>query len=209
MVDIPADVQRAWKVGAAIYRTIGAGSDAFDAQPWVRRLRLLVGLLRDRHPEVDLDQVRASMEAAHNEIARQNENLFSTLPELGDIPVRLAITMARLVSASARAHDRSVATLEDLEEALAFIRLKLEFLRVAVPDLVGAAGAAARADGDDAAKQRHAGQTIHFTDFVKTYAESTGDVISERTARRHLRRLGAVRRGRGLYLLPPGDDKGE
>lgn len=209
IVDIPADVERAWRVAGAMYRTIGAGSQTFENQPWVRHLRLLVGALRDRHPEIDLDPVRGGMEAAHEEIARQNAHLFSTVPELGDIPVRLAITMARLVSASARSDDRSVASVEDLEEALTFVRLKLEFLRVAVPDLARTADAAKRPEGDDAARERHAGQTVHVSDFAKTYAEATGDTISERTARRHLRRIGAVRRGPGLYLLPPAEDEGE
>ena len=162
-----------------------------------------MGTLRDHHPEVELDPVRAAMEAAHHAIAKQNEASFSMLPEAGDIPVRLAITVARFVSASARAHDRSVATMEDLQEALSFVRLKLEFLRVAVPDLTRAAEGAERADGDERAQQRYAGQEIHPRDFVRTYAEATGDSISERTARRHMRKLGAVRRGRGLYLLPP------
>lgn len=205
IVDIPADVKRAWTVAGAIYGTIGPGGRTFDEQPWVRRLRLLVGALRDRHPEVNLDPVRDGMRAVHEEIAAENEKLFSTAPELGDIPVRLAITMARFVSASARAHDRSVAEVQDIEEALTFVRLKLQFLRVAVPDLARAVESAERVDADDRTEEHGAGQVVHVADFAKRHAEATGDDICERTARRHLRRLGAVRRGPGLYLLPSSE----
>jgi hypothetical protein len=203
-VEIPADPKRAWKIGAELYKSLKQGTGTLDGQPWVRRLRLLVAALRDRHPEVDLDGVRDAMQAAHEAIAVENADTFLRLPEAGDVPVRMAISFARLVTASARAHDRSVAEPEDVDEALRFIRMKLEFLQITVPELLRSEAAPA-ADGYGKTYERHAGQAVRPEDFMKTYSEVTGDVISERTARRRLRRLGAVRRGRGVYLLPPSN----
>jgi len=134
----------------------------------------------------------------HEAIAEENAATLSVLPEAGDIPVRLGISFARFVTASARAHDRSTAMSEDVEETTRFLRLKLEFLRLEVPTIVQEAS--------------YEGRAVRPVDFARTHTERTGgEVISERTARRRLLQMGAKRVGKGRYLLPddPCDDDGD
>ena len=101
-----------------MYDTMAASDGPLDQQPWVRSARLLVGQLRDQHPKVDLDPVRQLMRETHIRIQRENEHLFERHPESGDVPTRLVISFARLVTASARGHNRGHATEQDVLECV-------------------------------------------------------------------------------------------
>lgn len=204
IIEMPEDAHRSWTVARKLYNSMGAGGADLDHQPWVRKLRLLVALLRDTNRNVDLDPVREFMVAVHDDVYSSNQKKFDGMPEAADIPARLAISFCRFVAAAARGRGSAVASPADVDIAATFINRKLKFLEVegtSYPTSVtGSTSSEER--GDWFAK--YAGREVRSQDVVKDYREQTGQGMSERTARRHLQRLGGLRTGRGQYMLPPG-----
>lgn len=200
--DIPEDAHRSWLVSRNIYKSLGSGVATLDCQPWVRELRLLVATLRDRNPDVTLEGVRDLMAAVHDDVYSANAADFASMPEASDIPARLAITFARLVGAAARGRDADEAEPCDIDVATTFINRKLQYLKVRGTSYPSSA------TGTSSPQQRAAwftglaGREVRTADVVNAYKAQTGEVICERTARRHIQRTGGERTGKGQYLIP-------
>jgi len=157
LCDIPPDAERAWAVGRAMCDAVGTGRERLEGSVEVRELRLLVALLRDRHPHVDITGVREDLGNAFDRVYEANRTFIRATPESGDVPVRLAITFARFISAIARSHDRSHAEPADVDEAAEYVNLKLNFLKMTAPaPTVRAPRATGRANPADWVG-RHAG----------------------------------------------------
>ncbi|MDX2013666.1 MAG: hypothetical protein SFW67_25960 [Myxococcaceae bacterium] len=205
LLEIPEDIDRIWNAAARLYESIQGGAADLDRRPGVREARLLVALLRDRNPDVDLDPVRDLMKAVHRNLHSTNAALFEDLPEASDVPTRLAISFARYVSAAARGRDADVAAPSDVDTATRFLNHKLSFLRMHGSSYPGAVNGQASAEDRDAWFKQYAGQEVRTQDVVNDFKAKTGEDMSERTGRRNLLRLGAKRTGKGRYLLPPGE----
>lgn len=201
IAEIPDDVDRTWTVAGKMYRAFSVLEEGSNIEPqWIRGCRLLVATLRDRHPIIELDGVRSMMESVHDELRRNNQETFTLLPEAGDIPTRLAISFARLVTASARAHDRSVATEDDVDLAVRFLNLKLAYLRLRVAKSVSACPDVQM--GRQAWVAQHAGMVVTATALAEKYTVETGMAVSDRTIRRDLAAIGAQRVSKDEWLVP-------
>lgn len=202
MIEIRLDVDRSWRVAGEMYGSLGQGSGVLEDQPWVRRLRLLVAHLRDAHPEIRDAGATEALRQAHDEIRQSNEVLSDMRgDDLSAVAGRMPITLMRMVWASARAHDRDVATAEDARLALHFFRYKLTFLalnqgHVPVSDRPGVRNA--RRDY----YARYEGQEVSVRTVRQDMQEDLGEAVSTKTIKRDLTKLGAVER-KGLWLLPP------
>jgi hypothetical protein len=203
IAEIPEDPDRAWRVGQRMYERLVVHQEGAAEPPWVRPLRLLVATLRDRHPTIDLGPVRAAMEAVHERLHADNRDVLALLAEAGDIPTRLAISFGRLVAASARAHDRSVASEADVEVALKFLNLKLRYLKMHTAKPVSE-----RPDVQESRQEwvrQKGGMSVSASDLATRYHHETGVEVSSRTIRRDFMALGAKRVGKDRWLLPPAD----
>ena len=201
LAEIPADVGRSWGVGEKMYAKLGKRR---ALQPdWMRALQVAIATLRDRHPIIDLDDVTELMRQTHETIREKNRLQIEHMPEAGDIPVRLAITFARLVAAYARGSDRSRATADDVAKAAEFLRVKLDFLKMCGPDPV-ADPAAAPAKQSRADWVAHNAQTpVSPKNLKEQYEVETGNSVSEKTIKRDLENLGAKKVARGTFVVPP------
>jgi len=199
LAELPPDARRSFDVGRRMCAAVARSSPSIEDDPRVRALRLVVAALRDRVDRIDLGPVQDLLLQAYDQIADRNREVIAKEPEAGDMPTRLVISLARYTSASARASARVAASAEDVNRAIEFLNLKLRFLEMLGPSAV---------DVPDAASwvARHAGETVRTQDVVEEYERETGSTVSERTVRRALNDIGARRRGRGVYLLPPFDD---
>lgn len=202
--DIPEDAHRSWLVSRSIYKSLGSGAGDLDCQPWVRELRLLVATLRDRSPDVSLESVRELMAAVHDDVYSANAADFASMPEASDIPARLAITFARFVGAAARGRDSDVAEPCDVDVATAFINRKLQYLKVRGTSYPTSVTGTSSPEKRNAWFAQLAGRLVRTADVVNAYRAETGEVICERTARRHIQQQGGVRTGKGEYQLPSG-----
>lgn len=202
LCEIPADAGRAWRVARNMYDSLRVTADRpGEQEPWARILRLTVAQLRDRHPTVDLDSVRESMKKVHDELQDNNEPLFRTMPEAGDIPARLAISFARFVAASARGCQRSHATADDVARAVRFLNIKLRFLDMLEAGSVQLSGRP-HVQTPEAWLAKCAGKVVRSEDLVAEYGAETGIVLHERTMRRRIQQLGAKQAGKGLWRIP-------
>ncbi len=204
MIEIPLDVGRSWRVGAEMYGTFKftAGGD-FERQPWVRRARLLVALLRDEHPEIDDSGATAALREAHCEIEQANHTFMQTNPvEASAIAGRMVISLTRLVRASARAHDRKVATTEDAGVALEFFRYKLNFMKMAIGRVRASDCPGGEKRQREAYYARYAGQEVTAKDVQADVERDLGQQVTDKTIRRDLGDLGATKQN-GRWLLPP------
>jgi hypothetical protein len=206
IAEIPEDHDRAWRVASAMYARLKVHHEGSSEPAWARPLRLLVGTLRDRHPKVDLTAVTGAMEDVHTKLYEDNRDVLRLMTQAGDIPTRLAISFGRLVAASARAHDRSVASELDIHVALKFINLKLRYLRMHT-----AKSMSERPDVQDARRdwvRRRGGASVTADDLAARYHAEAGVDVSSRTIRRDLIALGATRVGKDKWLLPPPEPYG-
>jgi hypothetical protein len=203
--EIPEDAPRAWGVAGQLCSSVQVRAAGIEEAAWIRRMRLLVATLRDRHIVIDLDPVRDLMAEVHEEIWSKNEPLFASRPDAGDVPVRLVISMTRLIAASARARDSSVASPEDVQLAEKFVNYKLEYLQlhstrpeVEPPD-------ASTENANRKWVEAHAIGTVKSQDLISQYETEMGATISEKTIRRHLKALGRRKVGKGVYAMPSVD----
>jgi hypothetical protein len=206
IVEIPEDPDRPWHVAKQMYGKLVVHQEGATEPPWARPLRLLVATLRDRYPTIDLVPVRGAMEAVHTKLHADNREVLRLLSHGGDVPTRLAISFARLVAASARAHDRGVACDEDVEVALKFVNMKLRYLK-----LHQATHASVRPDVQDERQDwvRNQGSVpVTATDLATRYRAETGMDVSERTIRRDFIALGGRRVAKDIWMLPPRDLNG-
>ena len=119
--------------------------------------------------------------------------------------MRLAVNFTRLVMASARAHDRSYATGQDVELALGYVRTKVNFMRAAaklaaVPVSQCPGG---RRAADEEFWTRRAGTEVVASDLRDQYEEETGTAVSLKTILRELQRREATNPAHGRWRLPP------
>jgi hypothetical protein len=206
ILEIPVSPDRSWAVGERMYRALGRAAGPLEEQPWARRLRLLVALLRDEHPLIDTSPVASLLEAAHREIRDDNADFNDLSPtEASAIPVRMAVSFTRLVMASSRAHDRSYATSEDVDATLRYVRMKVNFMRraaklAAVP--VSECPSARRA-ADENFWERRAGTEASASDLRAEYEQETGSAVSVKTIVRELHRRQAANVSHGRWRLSP------
>lgn len=202
IAEIQADPERAWTVAERMYdRRSGTLSGPLEAQGWVREARLLIAALRDRHPVIDLEPVRALMMSAFRDLHQANRALFAHMPEASDLPARLTNTFDKIVIAYARGADRSGATEEDVHRALDLLNMKLEFFR-----MHGGQGVSGCPRGQDGRREwvgRKAQSPVNPEDLADQYHEETGHRVHAKTFMRDLDALGARKVGPGRYLLPP------
>jgi hypothetical protein len=202
--EIPMDVERAWATASQTYDSLRSTGLPPLQQPWVRRAQLLVAAVRETVPNVSTDSVRAAMKAAHERVFAENRTLLLGSPTEGTaLPMRFAVSFARLVSASARADGRADAQPEDVELALSFLSKKLEFMHL--HGLKAAEQQTFKQKREDFVRQR-AGTIVDPADLASRYQQATGEAASEKSIRRDLAQLGAKRIGKGSYLLPDGTD---
>lgn len=205
IIEIAPDPELAWRVAQERYAKLTTAAEPLDTAGWARHLRVLVAALRDRHPEVDLDPVTEQMAMVHQQINVENAEMLAALPEAGDIPARMVNSFARLVAAAARANDRAVATEDDVREAAGFLKEKLKYFHILLPTEhpEAATTRGALASSEAAIRDRISdGRIFTATDLVQVHEEVTGELVSERTARRWLKILGAKRVGHGEYERP-------
>ena len=201
ILEIPADVERAWSMAARTYDGLSNESVPPLQQPWVRQARLLVAALRHAIPSVSTESVRSLMRDAHTQLFEKNRALLMGSPtEATALPMRLAVSFGRLVSASSRADGRAEAQPQDVDVALQFLTSKLEFMRLhgLTPSDQYANFKQKREDF----VRRHAGTVIDPSDIATKYEQETGEAVSEKTIRRDLAQLGASRVGKSAYKLP-------
>lgn len=202
IVEIPQDARRIWELSEQMYESLSHGRKSLVAQPWVRLAKLLVALLRDRNPTVDLKPVRKLMARVHREIRKANEKALDR-PEAGDIPARLTISFARYVAASARARDASVANAEDVKVGAHFLKLKLNFLLMNGLPKSTTVWADAGAESFEDWLDRHAGEEVELKLVMEVYRATAKTNVSQRTVQRRLDDLGGSKGGYGRYRLPP------
>ena len=198
LVEIPADVQQAWGVAGNMLDTIAASRIPLEQQRWVRELKIIVALLRDRHATVEIEKVRPLMKEVFASITEENAPLFEQMPQAGDVPARLAISFTRLVSASARSRDSSEASEEDVARAVRFLRMKLEFLKLNAPKTGGSTYGMSL----EQFLSQFLGLEVASSEIAEQYKAASRMTVCERTVRRSIQRLGGVKTSKGCYHLP-------
>lgn len=195
VIDLGDDYERAWRIGRKLYEppTVEAFADR------ARVLRLLIACMRDRIQKVVLSGVRRAMEDAHDQLFEKNRHRLERLPEAGDIPLRMALSFRRLVTANARAHGRHAAVDEDVDVALHMIEHSLAFRGLHSTD---------PADSVSVRETwlRNQNGAGSAEDWTERFNSETSAAIDPRTMRRSFRKLHVTENPRGRYHLPPGSE---
>jgi len=98
----------------------------------------MMAVLRDRHPEVDLSDVQEPAAGALKRLLAPLAHCRTRDFDPAAFPRRMANSMKKLIAASARLHDRNVATEADVALAVEILEPKVDFIHrvaTAVPDM--------------------------------------------------------------------------
>ena len=143
------------------------------------------------------------MTAKFDELRQINAPLFANRDDAGDLATRTAVSMTRLVLASARACGRAHAIQDDVDRAVRFLNKKLKFLALLPLPLVHLSDCPPnRAARREEWVRQHAGQTVTSSTLADEYRRTTGEEVSERTMRRDIQDAGGIWHGNGRWLLP-------
>lgn len=190
IVEIERDDESAIAIAARIAATV-ARSPNTDST-WMRKLQLLVAVLREEHPSIDLEPVGECLSEAVRTLCLRAAEAHL---DVGDFAARFAISLHRLTSALARSADRAIAEPRDVEEARHFIELKIDALESlgceSVPNAIDL----------DSWLDRFRGQEVSPADLREAYKRDTGHIVNERTVRRHIQDRAHARVGKGRYKL--------
>ena len=210
IAEIPANPGRAWRIGARMLRTLSQTGQKLEQQTWAREAKLVVASLRDTLPIIDIEPMRDAMTEKFDELRQINAPLFANRDDAGDLATRTAVSMTRLVLASARACGRAHAIQADVDRAVRFLNMKLKFLALLPLPLVRLSDCPPnRAARREEWVRQHAGQTVTSSTLADEYRRTTGEEVSERTMRRDIQDAGGIWHGNGRWLLPStlnGDD---
>ena len=195
--EIEMDIAASWEIGSKILAT-GTAGVAVSAS-WKRRLQVLVATLRDRNPIIDLDSVEDQLTGGYKQLADDFSEFLHNHPLVASsLARRMAVSIKKVTSASARSQDRSTADASDAQFALDAARQKLTFIRNHVVRL----STCPKAEGPEPTSWlRQKSGEFKPSELVEEYEAETGHTVSERTFRRHLQKLGAKQAGKGLYRL--------
>lgn len=202
IVEFQGDLDRSFRLASMMMGRITQPVHKTTAEgDWDREARLLVGELLDSHPDIDLSPVSDAMVQRLEQMLETNGVWLERRADAGDFPQRAAVSLARIVAASARACDRSTANESDVDRAFHYVGMKLSYLS----HQPGSTNCQTR---EAAAKQewfreRYSGRTIRPKDAAREYVQETGGKMDERTARRAFDKLGGGPLGGGLWSLPP------
>jgi len=203
VLEFSSDTQRSMEIAESMLGDAGSQeAGPLDEQPWVRRLRVLVATLRDRHPNIELDRVAPAMAQAFRSLWEARKAKFADSEKAADIPLRLAMTFKRVVSAYARGSDRSRANESDVDNAVEFLKMKLDYVAASSPS---------RVPRDNAQSSRQAWVRAHATtpaspeELAVAYTHETGVSVSSKTIRRDLIELRATRTSAGQFVVLPTD----
>jgi len=179
---------------------VGVG-EGFVEDSWVRELRLLVGYQRDR-VEPDCSQAAEGLVDRFLDLAIENESSET----LAAFFTRLSVSAIKFTKAICRAWARPVADEEVVAEAFRFLTPKIDFLK-GLDHSISVPRSWTKRERQAWMRDEFAGAAASPDDVAAKYRAETGHSVSPRTIRRDLERLGALRVGRGQFLLPPPIDE--
>jgi hypothetical protein len=125
IIELPSDAKDAVASAEAMLGTVGLSDGSRVKRE--RRLQVLMGLLRHLHPKVDVPPEHAQRALAEL-LAPLGECESADLsPSI--ISRRMSNSMAKLVAASARLHDRPIASQQDVALAVELLTPKVEIIK--------------------------------------------------------------------------------
>jgi hypothetical protein len=188
--ELPASADSASR--SAVAMLTGATIHVADHAERIRSLQVMVALLRERHPQVDLVRVAKLMQQRLDALLKPLKKCETPNFDPSAFSRRMANSLRKLVAASARVCDRGIACDQDVELAAELLQPKTDFLRglaTGVPDL---RDSGAR---QSAIERFFAGRVFAPRDVMNTLG------IPRRTAMRDLAKV-AKKVGRGKYQIP-------
>ena len=173
----------------------GAEPDGPDRVQALRRMKVLMALLRDRHPEVNLSPVVAKMEQALEKLVAPLAGCRTDDFDPSTFFRRMANSLRKLVAAAARLGDRSAARSSDVDLVVELLQPKVEFVRTL---------ATANRDLDDKPSRLAAIRRLFGGRVVGPAQVMDALGIPRRTVMRDLNEIGE-KEGRGRYRIPEGE----
>jgi hypothetical protein len=175
---------------------------------------VLVALLIERHPAVDLSRVTRALDRAVIAVDARLSAAGEAIPGGADLRPRLVTSLKRITMSIARGHDRGVATAADVRDAMVFIDQKLvalesiETVRRVSQEKVAAARMRERAPREtdlraEACRALLANGPKTLAAILTALRRSTGQRLHDVQIRRALTAIGAVQVGHGIYAQAP------
>ena len=157
-----------------------------------RRLKVMMAMLRDRHPQVDLEPVVEEMQQALKKLIAPLNGCRTDDFDPSTFYRRMANSLRKLVAAAARLADRSVAQSSDVGLVVELLQPKVEFIRTL---------ATAIRNLDDKPSRLAAIRRLFGGRVVSPAQVMDALGIPRRTVMRDLNEIGE-REGRGKYRIP-------
>ena len=202
-VDLLTRIDLIFELPAVTEATVDSAKDMLEIEAGNRpqgeqrrRLQVLLALLRDHYPHVDLSPVTAQMQEALEQLVTPLNGCRTSDFDPGTFFRRMANSLKKLVAASARLGNRSVAVPADVDQVVELLSPKVDFIRMlatSVRDINDKPGRQA------AILRLFGGRVVG----PKQVMDALG--TPRRTVMRDLDEVG-VREGQGRYRIPAAED---
>lgn len=167
--------------------------------------KTIIATLLDQIPVVDLSSVKEVLTERYMQFRLDNSETLKSSSELQSIFARSYKSVRKIIVAHARLHQRSVATVDDVDYAMEVFNIKLKALRTLIPKVQMDNTLSGTATKTRSRRKRivhnFSGETVSLKS-VSDFLKDKGFRVGERTLRRDLDEVGTNIGGRWRIHKP-------
>lgn len=135
IVELPTNLDSQFKVADSILKSFD-GKQSADFEHTKRQTKLIVAYVKDEFNEITIPvEVREYAADKWKEYFDSNREVFNEFPNLSDFNLRMTNSIIKLLIVTARANFRRKASVQDVDEALKYLKFKIRYLQKAASNL--------------------------------------------------------------------------
>lgn len=176
IVELPTNLDNQFEVADSIIKNFDTRQFA-DFEKIKRATKLIVAYLKEEYKDIIIPvEVREYAADKWQEYFNSNREVFKKFPNLSDFNLRMTNSIIKLLIVTTRANFRRKATIQDVDEALKYLKFKIRYLQKVGPNLQSEALTSSIKNKPKSRKKllhrEFGGKTVKFSDIKKFCIEN-------------------------------------